>query len=100
MGNDGIRVNHASLDAAAQQMMQTVKDIDDRLNRLEQELRPLQSDWSGEQQRSYHTSKAKWDNAINDMKTLLQQAGNSVDQSNQDYKSADQRGAAQFDGIR
>ncbi|GAB3762218.1 hypothetical protein GCM10027600_05670 [Nocardioides ginsengisegetis] len=97
MSLDGLRVNHAGLDTAAEDMGRTVKDIDDRLNRLEQELAPLRSDWSGSAQQAYTTAKAKWDGAIQDMRNLLEETSKTVYQSNAEYKAADQRGAASFD---
>jgi WXG100 family type VII secretion target len=97
MNLDGLRVNHAGLDTAAEDMYRTVKDIDDRLNRLENELAPLRSDWSGSAQQSYQAAKAKWDNAIQEMKGLLAETSQTVMQSNAEYKAADQRGAASFD---
>jgi len=97
MSLDGLRVNHAGLDTAAQDLMTAVKDIDDRLNRLESELAPLRSDWTGNAQMSYQQAKAKWDTAIQEMKDLLAQTSTSVNQSNAEYKAADQRGAAAFE---
>jgi early secretory antigenic target protein ESAT-6 len=97
MTMDGLRVNHAGLDNAADDLGQAVKKIDDRLNRLESELAPLRSDWSGNAQQAYATAKATWDNAMNEMKTLLAETSTAVMQSNQEYKAADQRGAASFD---
>ena len=94
---DGLRVNHAGLEAAAQDLSTTVKQIDERLNRLESELAPLRSDWTGNAQTAYQVAKTKWDTAMQDMKDLLQQTSTTVHQSNADYKSADQRGAASFD---
>lgn len=97
MSMDGIRVNHAGLDAAANDLKQGVNDIDTRLNQLEQELAPLRNDWSGQAQASYTVAKAKWDTAINEMKELLAQTSQTVHQSNQDYQAADKRGAAAFE---
>ena len=97
MNLDGLRVNHAGLDTAAEDMYRTVKDIDDRLNRLEQELAPLRSDWTGNAQQAYTTAKAKWDGAIQEMRNLLDETSKTVYQSNADYKAADARGAASFD---
>ena len=94
---DGLRVNHAGLEAAAQDLSNTVKSIDERLNRLESELAPLRSDWQGNAQQAYHVAKTKWDTAMKDMKDLLQDTSTTVHQSNADYKAADQRGAASFD---
>ena len=97
MSFEGLRVNHAGLDAAAQDLLATVKQIDDRLDRLESELAPLRSDWTGQAQEAYTAAKARWDQAIGEMKDLLDQTSRSVAQSNADYQAADQRGAAAFD---
>ena len=97
MSMDGLRVNHAGLDTAAQDLSRAVQQIDDRLNRLESELAPLRSDWTGNAQQAYITAKAKWDGAMQEMKTLLADTSTTVTQSNQEYMAADQRGAASFD---
>ena len=94
---DGLKVNHAALDQASSDMLQTVKQIDDRMNRLESELAPLKSDWIGSAQQAYTIAKQKWDTAINDMRNLLQESHQTVSQSNQEYADADKRGAAAFD---
>ena len=78
-------------------MYQTVKDIDDRMNRLESELAPLKSDWHGNAQQAYTTAKAKWDWAIQEMRDLLDESHQTVYQSNAEYQAADKRGAAQFE---
>ena len=94
---DGLRVNHAALDLAAQDIADVVKQIDARMERLEHELAPLQSQWAGNAQQAYNQAKARWDGAINEMRDLLHQTGQNVTQSNADYKAADARGAAAFD---
>lgn len=97
MNLDGIRVNHAALDKAAEDMYGTVKKIDARMDRLERELAPLKSDWSGSQQTAYDRAKAKWDWAIQEMRDLLDESHRTVYQSNAEYQAADRRGAAQFE---
>ena len=97
MNMDGLRVNHAGLDQAAQDLYSTVKKIDDRMNRLESELAPLRSDWSGQAQQAYVAAKAKWDAALGDMRNLLDDTSRTVSQSNAEYRAADQRGASSFD---
>jgi early secretory antigenic target protein ESAT-6 len=97
MNLDGLRVDHAGLDAAAEDLRRTVNEIDGRLNRLERELAPLRSDWAGNAQQAYVAAKARWDGAIQEMRDLLDQTGRSVLQSNAEYRAADQRGAASFD---
>jgi early secretory antigenic target protein ESAT-6 len=97
MNLDGLRVDHAGLDAAADDLRRTVNDIDGRLDRLEQELAPLRSDWTGSAQQAYIAAKARWDRAIAEMRDLLDETGRSVRQSNLEYQAADRRGAASFD---
>jgi WXG100 family type VII secretion target len=97
MSLDGIRVTHGALDQAAADMYQTVKDIDDRMNRLESELEPLKSQWMGNQPEAYRVAKAKWDWAIREMRDLLDDSQRTVYQSNEEYRAADQRGAARFE---
>jgi early secretory antigenic target protein ESAT-6 len=97
MNLDGLRVDHAGLDAAADDLRRTVNDIDGRLDRLEQELAPLRSDWTGNAQQAYIAAKARWDRAIAEMRDLLDETGRSVRQSNLEYQAADRRGAASFD---
>ncbi|MGB0099704.1 MAG: WXG100 family type VII secretion target [Nocardioides sp.] len=98
MSLNGLRVNHAGLDTAAEDLRRAVQQIDDRLNRLESELAPLRSDWTGQAQQAYQVSKAKWDAAMQEMKTMLAETSATVSQSNQEYMAADQRGAASFGG--
>jgi early secretory antigenic target protein ESAT-6 len=94
---DGIRVQHAVLDQAAADMHQTVKDIDGRMDRLERELEPLRSGWSGHAQQTYVAAKAKWDGALREMRDLLDESQRTVYQSNAEYAAADRRGAAAFE---
>ena len=94
--NDGLLVDHAALDQAAQDLSAAVRDIDARMNALENELRPLQSDWTGQAKGQYEISKQRWNTAIYEMLTVLGQTSTSVTQSNTDYIAADQRGAQSF----
>ncbi|CAN5289576.1 hypothetical protein BH09ACT12_BH09ACT12_05280 [soil metagenome] len=93
---DGIRVNHAALEQAATDMMQGVTDINERLNRLEGELKPLRNDWIGDQQISYQEAKSKWDGAIAEMTQLLTETHRAVSDSRLDYMTADSNGAKRF----
>ena len=95
-GFDGMLVDHTALDQAAQDLSNAVRGIDRRMNQLEDELRPLQSDWHGQAKDQYAISKQRWNTAIYEMLTVLGQTSTSVTQSNADYISADQRGAQSF----
>lgn len=96
MSFDGIKVDHGKLDTGSGDVIAAAKDIEGRLNILEDELKNLQEDWTGAAREAYREAKATWDKAITDMIILLNQAGQNVDTSNQEYKAADARGAGRF----
>jgi WXG100 family type VII secretion target len=96
MSFDGIKVEHGKLDQGSADVMAAAKDIQSRLDTLEDELKPLASDWTGAAKEAYREAKATWDKAIADMIVLLEQASTNVDTSNQEYKAADARGAGRF----
>lgn len=98
MSTDGLRVDHAGLDRAAEDLRATVARIDDRLDRLGSELAPLRGEWSGQAQQAYVTAQATWDRALREMRDLLDRTGHAVQESNADYHAADLRGARSFGG--
>ena len=99
MSLDGLRVNHAGLDAAAANMYTTVTKLDDTLNNLENDIRKDVESWGQEsaQFQSYQSAKAAWDWAMKEMRDLLDESHRTVYQSNAEYMGADKRGAARFD---
>lgn len=97
MNLDGLRVNHGGLEQAANDLRSTVQRIDERMDRLESELEGLRNSWEGDAQQAYVVAKAKWDGAINEMRDLLADTSATVSRSNDEYRAADQRGAAAFD---
>lgn len=96
MSFDGINVQHAKLDTGSEDVMRAANAIKTRLDTLEDDLRPLASDWTGSAKEAYHEAKVKWDTAIGEMITLLQQASGNISTSNAEYKAADSRGAGRF----
>ena len=59
-----IRVSHDGLDRAADGLHAACRRIDERLDRLESELAPLRSDWTGEAQHAYELARARWEQAM------------------------------------
>ncbi len=95
---DGLRVDHAGLDQATDDLMTVVDRIGGRMSQLDDELGPLRSQWVGEAQQAYTVAKARWDGAIDEMRDLLRQTAHQVAQANADYRAADARGARAFGG--
>jgi WXG100 family type VII secretion target len=98
METDSIRVSHAGLDRAADDLHAAVRRIDERLDRLEGELAPLRADWTGEAQQAYELARHRWEQAMREMRDVLDATRRKVAESNAEYRSADLRGAAAFGG--
>lgn len=96
MSTDAIVVQHAALDQASEDIALAARTIKARLQRLEGDLAPLSTRWSGQAQRSYQQARGQWDAAINDMVALLEQVSAAVEESNQAFRAADRRGAGRF----
>ena len=95
---DGLRVNHAGLDQAAEELLRLVAKIDGRLQQLQGELEPLRTTWTGDAQRAFAVAAARWDGAITEMRDLLSSTSQQVRRSNIEYRAADARGARSFGG--
>lgn len=98
MDLDGLRVDHAGLDRAADDLMSVVDRIDARLQSLQRELAPLRTSWVGDAQRSYATAQVRWDTAVREMRDLLRSSAQQVLVANDAYRAADARGARAFGG--
>ena len=98
MDLDGLRVDHAGLDRAADDLRLIVTRIDARMQLLDGELAPLRSQWVGDAQQAYAAAKARWDGAIHEMRDLLRLTSEQVMVSNAAYRAADVRGARSFGG--
>jgi ESAT-6 family protein len=92
-----LRVDHGTLDAASTDLADAVRAIDDRLHRLEGELAPLRSDWTGQAQQAYLVAEATWRRAMAEMTAVLARSSVNVSESNIEYRSTDRHAAGTFD---
>ncbi|TIC82530.1 WXG100 family type VII secretion target [Nocardioides sp. GY 10127] len=95
---DGISVDHARLDAGAQDLARAVRDIESRLAQLDADLGALRGAWVGRARLAYDTAKAGWDEQVAGMNDLLARTAGAVAVANEEYRAADLRGAALFGG--
>lgn len=93
---DGIRVDHAALTQASTDLRSTATRIRARLDDLDQDLRPLSQQWSGQARASHDAARTEWQGAMNEMVALLEQVSSAVTESNEAYRAADLRGARRF----
>lgn len=94
---DGIRVDHGALATASSDLRTAAERINGRLQELDNDLRPLASQWAGAAQESYRLARDAWTTAMQEMVTLLTDVSTAVATSNDAYRTADQRGAARFE---
>ena len=98
-GNTGrLAVSFGGLGNLAGEVQAGVTKLETRLLQLDQDLTPLKGDWTGEAAASYQQAKAKWDQAIADLKQTLQSSGQAVNDSHDDYKRTETTNASSFGG--
>lgn len=96
--NDIIRVNHASLEAAADSLRTAVSQSISTIDDLAQKLKPLEN-WEGTAKDAYVQAKATWDQAIQHLNEIGQQTHVAVSDANTNYQDVDKKAAGYFDGM-
>ena len=91
-----MKVDFSALSTASGDIVSGANKLESILGSMDQSLQPLRANWTGQAAASYEGSKAKWTNAINDMKMLLTDIGKAVGTSNEDYQSTENRNAARW----
>ena len=94
--SEDMLVDYGSLSNASSELARASQAISSDLESMDGELKPTQSEWTGEAQTQYLTAKAEWSQSLTDMNQLLAQMGTHVDTSSGNYNTADRQGAASF----
>ena len=98
MTTDHVRVDHHSLAFLAEQMVETVRQMDARLDHLAAQLAPTRQTWSGRASDAFTHAQTTWDRELGEMSLLLRAARDRVVRADESYRAADRRGAAEFGG--
>ncbi|RRJ85551.1 WXG100 family type VII secretion target [Gulosibacter macacae] len=93
-----IRVDYGVVAAARNNISSGSNKISTTMDNMENDLRPLVEQWTGEASSAYHTSKSNWDSALRDMNNVLVQIQGLLGDSAQDFSSTDRSGANRFGG--
>lgn len=93
-----IRIDYAVVSQAQENINQGSRSIGSTMENMENSLRPLVEQWTGEASDAYHKAKANWDSALNGMNQVLQQIRGLLGESATDFHSSDRAGAARFGG--
>ena len=81
----GIAVSYEALDTASIDMRNGAGRLDTTLTELESKLNGLRADWDGEAKDSYDIAQRNWDNAVLEIKQLLESIAQTVTNSNDAY---------------
>ena len=91
MGGNGYKMQFGAGDTAGTDLVAGAGKIENKLNEMENALKPLQADWTGEASEAYIQAKAQWNSAISEMKVLLSDIGRQVSQDSADAQSTETR---------
>lgn len=80
----GYKMKFGVVDTAGTDLVRGANNIGNRLDTMEDALKPLQADWTGAASDAYIQAKAKWNAALSEMKALLHEIGAQVSQDAQD----------------
>jgi early secretory antigenic target protein ESAT-6 len=69
----GIKVDYATIHAAAEDCNSTVKQLEQQFQTLKDDLNPLTHEWQGNAKESYMSAQAQWDQKFEDLKQVLSQ---------------------------
>ncbi|GAA2860757.1 WXG100 family type VII secretion target [Microbacterium arabinogalactanolyticum] len=91
MGGNGYKMQFGAVDAAGADLVGSANQIENKLNDMENALKPLQADWTGSASEAYVQAKAQWNAALTEMKALLNDIGRQVSQDSADGQANENR---------
>lgn len=94
--SDGINVDLDALWQAHTDMMRTVQGLQQRLDQLQIELRPLVVTWTGQAAEAYQADQWQWHVAATDLGAALARLGGAVSDGHQAFRETESRNAGLF----
>jgi len=91
-----IAVNYAALEHAHQQMQSISRHLDQKLDTLRSGLQRIE--WDGADRAAYQEQQLKWDAAVRDINTILNEIGNAVGIAKENYLSTEMNNAKAWGG--
>ena len=91
--SDQVLVTFAALAEAAQTIQSTYNNLNTKLTDLQSQLKPVVSTWTGSASENYQVQQQKWDQAQQDLNTVLQAIGKTVEAAHDAYTTTEQSNA-------
>lgn len=80
MSGNGYGMKFGVVDTAGTDLVAGANKIGNKLDEMENNLKPLQADWTGSASEAYVQAKAQWNSALTEMRSLLNDIGRQVSQ--------------------
>jgi len=85
----GTRVDFSGMDNTASGIGTRAKTLEDRVTRMENDLKSKMSTWNGEAQAAYHVAQQRWNTAMRDLNAILNAVGIAVNDAGTGYRDTE-----------
>lgn len=85
----GIVVNYATIHAAAEDCSKTGGELRSAFDRMQDDLKPLVTTWTGTAKEQYDAAQRKWNEKFEDLNQVLAQIAAALPQIADGYQSTD-----------
>ncbi|HWG27968.1 WXG100 family type VII secretion target [Actinospica sp.] len=89
MSDQRMLVTFAELANAAQTIQQTSNSLNQKLEDLKSQLKPIVESWQGAAAENYQVQQSKWDSSQTDLNQVLQAIGAAVEQAHDAYSQTE-----------
>ncbi|WP_342319046.1 WXG100 family type VII secretion target [Corynebacterium mayonis] len=91
-----IKYGFGQLSGAAQDMESAAANIAGQLNDLKAMLQPMVATWEGDAAEAYNVHQRKWDQAAEDLNTILRTIATTVEEGNSRMQAVNSAAAASW----
>ena len=95
--SEDIKVSFSAIQQLATDVQNESNKIQSSLDTLDGEVKKLYGSWDGQAQQAYQNSKAKWDQKMADMHSILQELHGKVGEAGIQYQNTEARNASRFE---
>ena len=95
--SEDIKVSFSAIQQLETDVQNESNKIQTSLDTLDSEVKKLYGSWDGQAQQAYQASKAKWDQKMADMHSILQELHGKVREAGIQYQNTEARNASRFE---
>lgn len=98
MSGTFMRYNFQGIDAGFTELLNFVKFLDNRLEKIEADCAPIVATWESEARDAYDVKKASWNASAEKIRDVIVKVGNALASSGEEMQAVDKMNAAKFGG--